>query len=87
MDRATVAGRVAYVVKRIVYAAAILLALSVVIFDLVFSWFGPPSNEVLAAVWFLYILPGNILFLFVGAYAAGDVGPFRLRRRNHAKVP
>ncbi len=75
------------VLKRIGYATAILLALSVVIFDLVFSWFGPPANEALAAIWFIYILPGNVLFLLVGAYAAGYIGPFHRRRHNDAEAP
>lgn len=82
-----VAGRLGTALWRIGYAAAILLILSVVIFDLVFSWFGPPASEVLAAIWFIYILPGNILLLIAGAYAAGYIGPFHLRRQSRAMTP
>lgn len=76
------AGRVRSILLRTGGAVAILLVLSVVVFDLVFSWFGPPANEWLAAIWFTYIFAGNLGFLFVGAYAAGYIGPFHRRGRN-----
>ena len=81
-------GGIRELLEGVAAGIVILLALSVVVFDLVFSWFGPPADPFLAAVWFLYEIPGNLAFLFADAYAAGYLGPFHLHRpRSRPKPP
>ncbi len=81
------AGRTRSLLVKAGLVAAVLLALSVVAFDLVFVWFGPPADERLAAVWFGYLFLGNVGFLIGGAYAAGYLRPVRLHRRSKARSP
>ncbi len=74
-------GRIRLRLRKLGQGAVVLFALSVVVFDLVFSWFGPPADAWLAAIWFFYILPGNLVVLLGALYVTGYLGPFHVRRR------